>query len=258
MATTNKRPHLTLLGAGIGDPDLITVKGTKALAQADVVLYDALVSKELLDYAPAHAEKVFVGKRAGHHSVKQEDTNKLIVSFALSKGHVVRLKGGDPFIFGRGHEEMQYAESFGIPTTYIPGITSSVAAAGLQNIPLTRRGISESFWVVTGTTKSGELSSDLALAAQSTATVVILMGTKKLQEIMNVFSAFGKQDMPVAIIQNSSMPDEKVGVGTVSSIVEIAEKEQLGSPAVIVVGEVAALHKEFPLEISEKVKAYSS
>ena len=157
-----KKPYLTLVGAGPGDPELFTLKGVKALSTADVVLYDALVNKDLLDYAPAKAQKVFVGKRAGKHSLKQEEINELIVEYAFNYGHVVRLKGGDPFVFGRGHEEIAYAAAFGIDSSVVPGISSSIAVPEMQKIPVTARGYSESFWVVTGTTKEGELSKDIA------------------------------------------------------------------------------------------------
>ena len=185
---SKQSPRLTLVGAGPGDPELITIKAIKALKDAQVILYDALVNPELLDYARPDVHKIFVGKRAGKHYLPQDEINRLIVEFAFTHGHVVRLKGGDPFVFGRGHEELQYAESFGLETAIVPGVTSAVAVPALQRIPLTKRGVSESFWVVTGTTRQHTLSKDLALAAQSTATVIILMGTKKLKEIVAVVS----------------------------------------------------------------------
>ena len=169
-------PKLTLVGAGPGDVDLITVKAIRVLKTADVVLYDALVNEELLEYINADAEIIFVGKRRGCYRYQQEQINELIVALANSKGHVVRLKGGDPFIFGRGAEEMEYAASFGIETAFVPGISSSLAVPAYQNIPLTKRGSSESFWIITGTTKDHKISSDVALAAKSNATVVVLMG----------------------------------------------------------------------------------
>lgn len=253
---SHKIPRLTLVGAGPGDPDLLTIKGLKALQSADVVLYDALANDILLQYVPAHAPKIYVGKRAGKHHTHQEEINRMIVDFALQYGHVVRLKGGDPYVFGRGHEEQEYAEKAGIPSVVVPGISSAYAVPALQNIPLTRRGVSESFWVVTGTTRSGRLSRDVRLAAQSTATVVILMGMSKLQEIQEVFEEHGKQDTPVAIIQNGSLPEEKIGLGQVSKMKVMAEKHQLASPAIIVIGEVVAEHPEFiSNRILEEIKA---
>jgi uroporphyrin-III C-methyltransferase len=144
-----KEPRITLVGAGPGDADLITIKGIKALKTADVVLYDALVNEELLEFAPQHATKVYVGKRSGDHSFSQDAINKLMIDYALNYGHVVRLKGGDPFVFGRGYEEMDHAASYSIPCAVIPGISSSIGVPGLQHIPVTHRGLSESFWVVT-------------------------------------------------------------------------------------------------------------
>ncbi|GAB4055451.1 uroporphyrinogen-III C-methyltransferase [Spirosoma litoris] len=232
---------LTLVGAGPGDPDLITVKGIKALQQANVVMYDALVHPDLLEYCRPDALKVYVGKRRGAYSCVQEDINPLIVHYAQQYGHVVRLKGGDSFIFGRGYEEVDYARQYGIETQVIPGLSSSYAVPASAGIPLTTRGISESFWVVTGTTKAGQLSSDLQLAAQSTATVVILMGMHKLPEIMAVFANCGKANTPVTIIQNGTLMDQQLVVGNVSTINEKVNESGVGNPAIIVVGEVAAL-----------------
>jgi uroporphyrin-III C-methyltransferase len=196
------------------------------------------VNTDLLDYAPDRALKIYVGKRAGNHSAKQNEINSLIVQYAHSHGHVVRLKGGDPYVFGRGHEERQHAEAHGIPVQVVPGISSAFSVPELKGIPLTARGMARSFWVITGTTRCGDLSADLALAAQSSATVVILMGTKKIEAIAELFQANGKGNTPVAIVQNGSMPGEKLGVGTVSTIAHIAREKKLGAPAIIIVGEV--------------------
>lgn len=238
---------LTLVGAGPGDPDLITVKGIKALADADVVLYDALANEELLQYTPKRSKKIFVGKRGGRHYLQQYMINKMIVKYAFSHGHVVRLKGGDPFVFGRGMEEVEHAEKYDIKTEVVPGISSALAVPALQNIPLTHRGYSDSFWVITGTTRSGDFSKDLICAAKSNATIVILMGMKKLEEILKVFTAFKKENTPVAIVQNGSRLDEKVGLGTVATISEVVNKKGLTSPAIIIMGEIVrhAKREEF-------------
>jgi uroporphyrin-III C-methyltransferase len=229
---------LTVIGAGPGDVDLITVKAIKVLKAADVVLYDALVNEELLDYVNPKAEQIFVGKRRGCYRYQQEQINELIVSRAKSKGHVVRLKGGDSFIFGRGAEEMEFAAKHGIATAMVPGISSSLAVPANQNIPLTKRGSAESFWVITGTTKNHEISSDVHLAAKSNATVVILMGMSKLSQIVTLFQAEGKNNLPVAIIQNGTRDNEKVGIGTVDNIEKVVEEQSLKNPAIIVLGEV--------------------
>lgn len=232
---------LTLVGAGPGDPDLITLKGIKALQQANVVMYDALVHPDLLDYCRPDTLKVYVGKRRGAYSCMQEEINPLIVHYAQQYGHIVRLKGGDSFIFGRGFEEIEFARQQGIDTEVVPGLSSSYAVPASAGIPLTTRGVSESFWVVTGTTKEGQLSNDLHLAAQSTATVVILMGMHKLTEIMGVFAGCGKNETPVAIIQNGTLSDQQIVVGHVQDIIEKVNESGVGNPAIIVVGEVAGL-----------------
>ncbi len=232
---------LTLVGAGPGDPDLITVKGIRVLQQADVVMYDALVHPDLLDYCRPDALKVYVGKRKGAYSCMQEDINPLIVHYARQYGHVVRLKGGDSFVFGRGFEEIEFARQHGIETAVVPGLSSSYAVPAAAGIPLTTRGVSESFWVVTGTTKAGQLSADLRLAAQSSATVVVLMGMHKLAEIMAVFADCGRADTPVAIIQNGTLADQQMLIGRVSDIDQRVADGGLGNPAIIVIGDVAAL-----------------
>jgi len=234
----SKTPKLTVVGAGPGDPELITLKAIKALESANVVLYDALINEELLRYAPINSEKIFVGKRKGCYAYQQEQINELIVSRTKSHGHVVRLKGGDPFIFGRGAEEIDYVGQFGIETFMVPGISSALAVPAYRGIPLTKRGSSESFWVITGTTKAHKLSNDVVLAAKSTATVVILMGMGKLDEIVSIFSSEGKRDTPVAIIQNGTKKNEKFGIGTINTISQIVKNKELSSPAIIVIGEV--------------------
>ena len=242
-----KEPRITLVGAGPGDAELITLKGIKALQTADVVLYDALVNEEILNFAPAHATKVYVGKRSGDHSFPQENINKLMVDYAINYGHVVRLKGGDPFVFGRGHEELEFAAANNIPTQVVPGISSSVGVPGLQGIPVTHRGLSESFWVVTGTTSDGKISADVYQAAKSNATVVVLMGIHKLKEITEIYQQTGKGNLPVAVIQSGTTLNEKVAVGVVDTIVGFTREEGISSPALIIFGEVVSLHPKFEL-----------
>jgi uroporphyrin-III C-methyltransferase len=246
-----KTPKLTVVGAGPGDVDLITVKAIKVLKTADVVLYDALVNEELLDYINPDAEKVFVGKRRGCYKYQQEQINELIVIRAKSNGHVVRLKGGDPFIFGRGAEEMEYAAGFGLEVDVVPGISSSLAVAAYQNIPLTKRGSAESFWVITGTTKEHKISNDIQLAAKSNATVVILMGMSKLPQIVRLFQAESKNKLPVAIIQRGTTAQEKLGIGTVDTIENIVKVRDLKNPAIIVFGEVVK-HRQTIIDIKQE------
>lgn len=242
---------LILIGAGPGDPELITLKAVKALNKAAVVLYDALVNIELLKHVSSQAELIFVGKRKGCYAYQQQQINELIVQRAQMKGTVIRLKGGDPFIFGRGSEEMEYAVRNGIPAEMIPGISSCIAVPALQQIPLTKRGVSESFWVITGTTKAHKLSNDIKLAAKSNATVVILMGTGKLDEILTIYKDEHKNELPVAIIQNGTRDSEKIGIGTVSTISQIYEKQNLANPAIIVLGEVVNNRKQMQEVIAQ-------
>ncbi|CDF78068.1 uroporphyrinogen-III methyltransferase [Formosa agariphila KMM 3901] len=240
MQTTNNIPKLTVVGAGPGDPDLISLKAVKAIESADVILYDALINVDLLKYASPTKEVIFVGKRKGCYAYQQGQINELIVQRAKSFGHVVRLKGGDPFVFGRGAEEIEYAKSKKLKVDVIPGMSSALAVPTNQGIPLTKRGVSESFWVITGTTKNHEISSDIALAAKSSATVVILMGMSKLPEIVELFSNENKKDLPVAIIQNGTYANENIGIGTIQSIQDVVKQQQLTSPAIIVIGEVVS------------------
>ncbi len=229
--------YLTLIGAGPGDPDLITVKAIKALKNAKVVLYDALINDDLLDYAP-QAKKIFVGKRLGCHAFSQQEINELIVAQVNEFGNVVRLKGGDSFVFGRGSEEIEYAQKFGITSTVIPGITSALAVPASQGISITKRGIAESFWVITGTTSQHNLSNDVALASQSSATVIILMGMHKLTEIVALYKLNRTDNLPIAIIQNGTTVHEKVVVGTIESIENMVLTNNISSPAIIIIGEV--------------------
>ncbi len=243
-------PRLTLIGAGPGDIELITLKGIRAIKSADVILYDALANQELLEYSRPEALRIYVGKRLGKYVYTQEEINLKIVTLALEYGHVVRLKGGDPFVFGRGFEEIEYAKNFNIECAVVSGVTSAIAAPTSIGIPVTSRGFAESFWVITGTTKLGELSRDIELAVQSTATVVILMGMSKLTQICEIFASKGKNNMPMAIIQNGTRENGKAVIGTVSSIIKKAEAERIANPAVIVIGEVVSLHLEFVSNMS--------
>ncbi|MFD1315602.1 uroporphyrinogen-III C-methyltransferase [Namhaeicola litoreus] len=228
---------LSLVGAGPGDPELITLKGIKSLQKADVVLYDALACKELLTYAP-NALKIFVGKRNGFKAFSQLEIQEIIVNLSKKYRHIVRLKGGDPFVFGRGLEELDHVEPYGINAEVIPGITSAISVPSRFGIGVTKRGVSESFWVITGTTSSHRLSADLKLAVQSSATVVILMGMSRLEQIVEIFQQENKGDRPIAIIQNGTTSQEKIGFGLIDNILGIANEQELSNPAVIIIGEV--------------------
>lgn len=242
---------LTVVGAGPGDVDLITIKGVKALESADAVLYDALVNPDLLAYCK-QADLLYVGKRKGCYAYQQEEINDLIVKYGKSHGHVIRLKGGDPFVFGRGAEEMMHAAEHGMEVAMVPGLSASVSVPALQNIPVTKRGSSESFWVITATTKDHKLSLDIYTAAKSNATVVILMGMHKLNQIVAAFKAEGKATCPIAIIQNGTRAEENVGIATIETIENIVKEKGLGAPSIIVIGDVVN-HRTGLLELQQKL-----
>ena len=236
-------PELFVLGAGPGDPELITVKGYRILQEADVILYDNLANKDLLNLSKPECEKIYVGKQPYGNYTPQEEIHEMIKHFAFAKGKVVRLKGGDPFIFGRGFEEVLYARANGIKTHFIPGITS-MQASGLEDIPLTHRAISEGIWIITGTKKDGSLSSDLRLAMQSNATVVIYMGMKQIETIADTYIKEQRGSTPAAIIQHASLPQQKSVAGLVKDLPEMAANHNLTYPAIIIIGDVVSLHTQ--------------
>ncbi len=232
---------LTLVGAGPGDKDLIAWKGIKALQEANVILYDALVNKELLDFSKENTGKVYVGKRAGKKSFSQSEINQLTVSYCALYGNVVRLKGGDPFIFGRGYEEVEFAKNKNIQTEVIPGISSATGLTSMNNISLTRRGVAHGFWVLTASLIGDQFNSDIILAAQSNSTVVILMGVRKLSKIVDAYLSYGKFSTPIIIIQNGSKPDQKIVRGDIKTILKLAKENKIEAPAILVIGD--ALNK---------------
>ena len=235
---TTSQAVVTIVGAGPGDPDLITLKGLKALKQADVILYDALASPLLLEHARPSCKCVYVGKRKGKKEFSQEEINQLIVFYATRYEFVVRLKGGDPNVFGRAHEELEYATKRGLTVHVVPGISSAISAPNAAGIPLTKRGVNESFWVVTGTLSSGEISNDIYLAAQSSATIIVLMGMSHLRAIASIFQQARSSNEPIAVIQHATLPEQKIVTGTVTDIVQRVEAYEVSSPAVIVIGQV--------------------
>jgi uroporphyrin-III C-methyltransferase len=205
-----------------------------------VVLYDNLANKQLLDLTLEDCDRIYVGKQPYGSYTPQEDIHEMIKHFAFTKGMVVRLKGGDPFIFGRGFEEILFARGQGIKTHFIPGITS-MQAAGFGDIPLTHRAISEGIWIITGTKKDGTLSADLKLAMQSNSTVVIYMGMKQLDTIAATYIKAGNGDMPAAIIQHASLPHQKSVKGLVKDLPALAESKKLTFPSIIIIGPVVDL-----------------
>lgn len=237
MKTIYKHP-VKLVGAGPGDPGLITLKAWKAIQDADVILYDALVNKELFKQIDSSKELVYVGKRNNNHHYTQDEIHTELLFQVFEGKKVVRLKGGDPFVFGRAHEEIEFLEAFGIKIEVITGISSVTGGPANVNLPLTRRGITQSFWAITATNSEGRLSHDIELAAQSNATKVILMGTKKVSEIQEVFIRNGQSETPVAYLENATMPEERLMITTVADMQTKAQSEKLKSPALIIIGEV--------------------
>lgn len=244
---------LMIVGAGPGDPELITIKGLNALQKADVILYDALASVELLKHASKNCKLVNVGKRKGNHTFSQDEIHQLIAFYAGRYDCIVRLKGGDPNVFGRGHEELEYARKRNINVEVIPGISSAIAAPSNIGIPLTKRGVNESFWVITGTCSSGEVSNDIQLAAQSSATVIVLMGMTHLSRIVSSFIETRGESEPAAIIQHATLPDQKFIIGTVSTIEELATLNNISSPAIIVIGNVVKEAQVMELIRNDKI-----
>jgi uroporphyrin-III C-methyltransferase len=259
MIFKRKVHKLRIVGAGPGDPELITVKGAMAIQEAEVILHDALVDTRLLDnYAQPGTKRVYVGKRLGKKEFSQEEINELIVFYALKYKNVVRLKGGDPFVYGRGHEELEYAVSKGIEVEVIPGISSSIAAPSAAGIPLTKRNVNESFWVVTGMLANGDISADIYHAARSTATVIVMMGVTHLPKIASIFSEYRGVDEPIAIIRYATWEEEEIISGSVSNIGEIVAEKGITSPAVIVIGKVvneSLLLKEINQAKSQYIQA---
>jgi len=237
MNSENNEFGLYVIGGGPGDPDLITMKGYKVIQRADVILYDNLINEQLLSIAPKDCKLVYVGKQPYGDYTPQETIHELIRFYAQPGTIVVRLKGGDPFIFGRGFEEVLFAEANGINTHYIPGI-SSMQASGFSDIPLTHRGVSESMWIITGTKKDGSLSKDLQCAIKSSATVVIYMGMKKLREISDTYIDAGLGNMPAAIIQHATLPQQKQVICEVKDLQKAAANAGLTYPAILIIGNV--------------------
>ncbi len=240
MAGMQRKPgHVSLVGAGPGDPGLLTVAGARALAEADVVLYDALISPRVLEHCRADAELIPVGKRAGAHSASQDDINELLVAHGAGGKKVVRLKGGDPFVFGRGGEEALALAEAGVPFTVLPGVSSAVAVPAYAEIPVTHRGVATNFAVVTGTEGAERESADWGALARMD-TLVILMGGLKLAEIATRLISHGLDpDTPAAAISNGTLPSQRVAVATVATIAQ--ESREMPTPIITVVGETVRL-----------------
>ncbi|MGH2680723.1 MAG: uroporphyrinogen-III C-methyltransferase [Actinomycetota bacterium] len=235
--------RVVLVGAGPGDPGLITVRGARALVAADVVVFDRLVAPALLDLAPARAERIYVGKEPGTAAVPQREIERLLVDRALGGSVVVRLKGGDPFVFGRGGEELTGCAAAGIPCEVVPGVSAAVAAPAALGIPVTHRGVARSFAVVTGST-AHDAEVDLAHVAGAD-TIVVLMAAGRLAETCAGLIASGRPaEEPAAIVQWAWTRDQRSVVGVLADLPTLAERASVGPPATLVVGRVVALGLE--------------
>lgn len=238
-APSQRRGEVYLIGAGPGDPDLLTLRAQQLLQQADVVLYDRLVNPAVLERVRREAERVFVGKESGQHRITQERIHALMLEYAGRGLRVARLKGGDPFIFGRGGEEIEALSRAGVPFIVVPGVTAALGAAAATALPLTQRGLAQS---VTFVTAMGEAAEELDWRAHAAAgqTVVFYMGVAQLPRIIEHLRTHGAPpNRPVAIIERATLPDQRVVAGELHNIVERAQAAGVAAPALLIVGEVA-------------------
>jgi uroporphyrin-III C-methyltransferase/precorrin-2 dehydrogenase/sirohydrochlorin ferrochelatase len=242
--TTMARPgHVYLIGAGPGDPELITLKAARLLAQADVVVYDHLVSLDILQLVPAAAQRIYAGKRRNEHTMRQSQINQSLIDFAKQGLRVMRLKGGDPFIFGRGGEEMQALAAHHIAFEVVPGITAASGVSSYAGIPLTHRDVAQTCLFVTGHLKDGTSDLDWPSLVRPHQTVVIYMGLNALPDICRQLINHGlNANHPIAVIQQGTTQQQRIITGQLCNIADKVTQAQLISPSLIVMGEVVALH----------------
>ena len=234
-----------LVGAGPGDPELLTLRAVRVLGQADVIVYDHLVSAAVLDFARPGAERIYAGKRRNEHTLRQEQINALLVKLARQGRQVVRLKGGDPFIFGRGGEELQALAAHGVAFEVVPGVTAASGVSSYAGIPLTHRDHAQSCIFVTGHLKDGTADLDWPSLVRLKQTVVIYMGLGGLAEICHEMMLHGAApDLPIAVVQEGSLASQKVVTGTLSNVPERVAQAGLKSPCLTIIGEVVKLHDE--------------
>jgi uroporphyrin-III C-methyltransferase len=239
------RGRVALVGAGPGDPELLTLRAARLLAEADVVVYDNLVGPGVLDLVPARVERVYVGKERANHSVAQPRINELLVRLAVRGQRVVRLKGGDPFVFGRGGEELQALAAAGIPFEVVPGITAACGVAASAGIPLTHRDHAQTCLFVTGHLKDGTCNLDWPALARPRQTVVIYMGLGGLPEICAQLIAHGlPPGHPAGVVEQGTLPGQRVVAATLGDLPQRVAEAGLRSPCLTIVGEVVSLHAE--------------
>jgi uroporphyrin-III C-methyltransferase/precorrin-2 dehydrogenase/sirohydrochlorin ferrochelatase len=240
--------RVDLVGAGPGDPELITLKAVRLLEQAEVVVYDRLVNPELLKHCPRTCDQIYVGKRKNCHSMHQERICELLVTLGKQGKRVVRLKGGDPFIFGRGGEEIDVLSKAGIPCAVVPGITAATGCAAATGIPLTHRDYSQAVTFITGHRKDGEIDFNWQVAAQANHTTVFYMGLSCLDEIVQGLQNHGLPgSTPIAVIANGSTNKQEEAIGTLANISETVRRAELPSPALLIVGDVISARKQMAL-----------
>lgn len=227
---------VSLVGAGPGDPELITLRGLRRLEQADCILYDALANDELLAWAPPEAERIFVGKRAGKHALPQAQINALLVEKALQGLKVVRLKGGDPWVYGRGYEEVWAVAEAGIPCEVVPGVSSLTAATSLVGIPLTARGVNQSFRVLTAVDHTCGLPAELHRAIQANEVIIVFMGLKKIAEISDLYTLYGHDAPAAAVVFGASRPHQQVVRGRLSELTRLTIDNPTDEPALLLIG----------------------
>ncbi|SMC21840.1 uroporphyrin-III C-methyltransferase / precorrin-2 dehydrogenase / sirohydrochlorin ferrochelatase [Andreprevotia lacus DSM 23236] len=234
-----------LVGAGPGNPDLLTFRALHLMQKSDVVLYDNLVSPQILELVRRDAERIYVGKKANNHALPQEEINQLLVRLAQQGKRVLRLKGGDPFIFGRGGEEIAELAAAGIPFEVVPGITSAAGASCYAGIPLTHRDHAQSVTFVTGHRRADEIELDWPRLVNPTETVVVYMGVKQAPSICQQLIAHGRAaDTPVAIVERATWPDQRTIVGTLATLPALIEQHTVKPPALIIIGSVVSLHDQ--------------
>lgn len=239
---TPQTGHVDIVGAGPGDPELLTVKALRAMQDADLVVYDRLIGDGILDLVRRDAERIYVGKARANHAVPQDQINDLLVAHARAGRRVVRLKGGDPFVFGRGGEELERLRAAGVSAAVIPGITAATGCAASAGLPLTHRDHASAVTFVTGHGMDGEPDVDWAALSGSRHTLVVYMGVSRAGSLAARLMEHGRAaETPIAIIENGTRPDERVLVGTLENIAPLVRGARVGAPALIVVGEVAAL-----------------
>jgi uroporphyrin-III C-methyltransferase/precorrin-2 dehydrogenase/sirohydrochlorin ferrochelatase len=247
---------VVLVGTGPGDPDLLTVRALRLIEQAEVALYDNLVASEIIELLPPSAERIYVGKRRNDHAMRQDAINALMVDLAQRGHRVLRLKGGDPFVFGRGGEEIEALSAAGVPFQVVPGITAAIGASAYAGIPLTHRDFAQACTFVTGNLQDGSIDLDWPALARPRQTVVIYMGLLTLPLLCARLIEHGRSaQTPAAIVQDATRPAQRVVVGTLESLPAQVAQAGLKGPTVILVGEVVALRQQLDWVSSQATRA---